>query len=168
MVLVDSSAWIESLRRNGDMRVKLAVEGLLDAYEAQWCSPVRLEVLGGARLEERALLGKRFSVIPYRLCREDDWDRAVALAWRLRSKGLTVPWLDVLIATIAIHDGVHGGFVLIRIFSIGWLWPAHPVVKLLWSVVKRSPTAARRRKVASVPPPIARARPQTPASPALR
>lgn len=105
MVLVDSSAWIESLRRQGDMRVKLAVEGLLEAYEAQWCSPVRLEVLGGARLEERALLGKCFSVIPYRPCREDDWDRAIALAWRLRGKGLTVPWLDVLIAAIAIHDG---------------------------------------------------------------
>jgi predicted nucleic acid-binding protein len=106
MVLVDSSAWIESLRRNGDVRVKRAVEGLLEAYEAQWCSPVRLEVLGGARLEERAHLGKRFSVIPYRQCREDDWDRAVALAWSLRAKGLTVPWLDVLIAAIAIHDGV--------------------------------------------------------------
>jgi predicted nucleic acid-binding protein len=106
MVLVDSSAWIESLRRNGDMRVKLAIEGLLEAYEAQWCSPVRLEVLGGARLEERALLGKRFSVIPYRPSREEDWDRAVALAWRLRGKGLTVPWLDVLIASIAMHDGV--------------------------------------------------------------
>jgi predicted nucleic acid-binding protein len=106
MVLVDSSAWIESLRRNGDMRVKLAVEGLLEAYEAQWCSPVRLEVLGGARMEERARLGERFSVIPYRPCREDDWERAVALAWRLRGKGLTVPWLDVLIAAIAIHDGV--------------------------------------------------------------
>ena len=66
MVLVDSSAWIKSLRRHGDMRVKLAIEGLLDAYEAQWCSPVRLEVLGGARIEERTLLGKRFSVIPYR------------------------------------------------------------------------------------------------------
>ena len=111
MVLVDSSAWIESLRRNGDMRVKLAVEGLLEAYEAQWCSPVRLAVLGGARLEERALLGKRFSVIPYRPCREDDWDRAVALAWRIRGKGLAVPWLDVLIAAIAIHDGV-------RLYSI--------------------------------------------------
>ena len=106
MVLVDSSAWIESLLRNGDMRVKLAVEGLLEAYEAQWCTPVRLEVLGGARLEERALLGKRFSVIPYRPCREDDSDRAIALAWRLRGKCLTVPWLDVLIAAIAIHDGV--------------------------------------------------------------
>lgn len=106
MVLVDSSAWIESLRRRGDMRVKLAVEGLLEAYEAQWCTPVRLEVLGGARLEERAILGKRFSVVPYRPCREDDWDRAVALAWSLRGHGLTVPWLDVLIAAIAIHDDV--------------------------------------------------------------
>jgi predicted nucleic acid-binding protein len=48
----------------------------------------------------------RFSVIPYRPCREDDSDRAIALAWRLRGKGLTVPWLDVLIAAIAIHDGV--------------------------------------------------------------
>jgi predicted nucleic acid-binding protein len=105
MVLVDSSAWIESLRRQGDMRVKLAIEGLLEAYEAQWCAPVRLEVLGGARMEERARLGEHFSVIPYRPCREDDWDRAVALAWRLRGRGLTVPWLDVLIAAIAIHDG---------------------------------------------------------------
>jgi predicted nucleic acid-binding protein len=104
MVLVDSSAWIESLRRDGDLKVKLAVEGLLEAYEAQWCAPVRLEVLGGARLEERTRLGKHFSVIPYRPCREDDWDRAVALAWRLRGKGLNLPWLDVLIAAIAIHD----------------------------------------------------------------
>jgi predicted nucleic acid-binding protein len=106
MVLVDSSAWIEALRRNGDMGVKLAIEGLLEAYEAQWCTPVRLEVLGGARLEERVMLGKRFSVIPYRPCHEDDWNRAIALAWQLRGKGLTVPWLDVLIAAIAIHDGV--------------------------------------------------------------
>jgi len=106
MVLVDSSAWIDSLRRDGDMQVKLAIEGLLEAYEAQWCAPVRLEVLGGARLDERAKLGRMFSVIPYRPSREDDWDRAVALAWRLRSRGLTVPWLDVLIASIAIHDKV--------------------------------------------------------------
>lgn len=88
------------------MRVKLAVEGLLEAYQALWCSPIRLEVLGGARLEERANLGKRFSVIPYRICREDDWDRSIALAWKLRTHGLTVPWLDVLIAAIAIHDGL--------------------------------------------------------------
>lgn len=106
MVLVDSSAWIESLRRNGDMRVKLAVEGLLEAYEAQWCSPVRLEVLGGARKDERVRLSHQFSVIPYRVCKEDDWERAVALAWKLRGNGVNIPWMDVLIASIAIHDKI--------------------------------------------------------------
>jgi len=111
MVLVDSSAWIEALRRNGDLRVKLAIEGLLDAYEAQWCTPIRLEVLGGARKEERTRLGHWFSVIPYRSVREEDWERAIALAWRLRDGGLTVPWLDVLIAAVALHDQV-------RVFAV--------------------------------------------------
>jgi predicted nucleic acid-binding protein len=106
MVLVDSSAWIEALRRHGDLRVKLAIEGLLDAYEAQWCTPIRLEVLGGARKEERTRLGHWFSVIPYRSVREEDSERAIALAWRLRDGGLTVPWLDVLIAAVALHDQV--------------------------------------------------------------
>lgn len=106
MVLVDSSAWIEALRRNGDLRVKLAIEGLLDAYEAQWCTPIRLEVLGGARKVERTRLGHWFSVIPYRSVREEDSERAIALAWQLRDGGLTVPWLDVLIAAVALHDHV--------------------------------------------------------------
>jgi predicted nucleic acid-binding protein len=106
MVLVDSSAWIEALRRNGDLRVKLAIEGLLDAYEAQWCTPIRLEVLGGARKEERMRLGHWFSVIPYRSVREEDWERAIALAWRMRDGGLTVPWVDVVIAAVALRDQV--------------------------------------------------------------
>lgn len=106
MVLVDSSAWIEALRRKGRLDVKLAVEGLLDAYEAQWCAPVRLEVLGGARTEERGRLGRHFSVVPFRSCAEADWDRAISLAWKLRDNGLTVPWLDVMIAALALHDDV--------------------------------------------------------------
>lgn len=106
MVLVDSSVWIEAFRRSGRLDVKLALENLLDAYEAQWCSPVRLEVLGGARIADRARLGRHFSVIPYRSCTEDDWDRSVALAWKLRDNGLTVPWFDVVVATLALHDNV--------------------------------------------------------------
>ena len=106
MVLVDSSVWIEALRRSGRLEVKVALEALLEEYEAGWCTPVRLEVLGGSRREERRALGGYFAVIPYRACREPDWDEAVALAWKLRDRGLTVPWLDVLIATLAIRDGV--------------------------------------------------------------
>lgn len=106
MVLVDSSVWIEGLRRTGDMKVKFALEGLLEAFEVQWCSPVRLEVLGGARLRERANLEKFFSVIPYRICKESDWDRSVALAWKLRENGLTVSWFDIVIASLALHDQI--------------------------------------------------------------
>jgi predicted nucleic acid-binding protein len=87
------------------------VEGLLEVYEAQWCTPVRLEVLGGARVEERRRLGRHFSVIPYRACDEQDWDRAISLAWKLRDKGLSVPWLAIVIASLAIQDGV-------RLFAI--------------------------------------------------
>lgn len=106
MVLVDSSVWIEAFRRKGRLEVKLALESLLDAYEALWCSPVRLEVLGGARASERGKLGRHFSVVPYRSCTGEDWDRAVSLAWKLRDNGLTVPWLDVVIAALALHDDV--------------------------------------------------------------
>lgn len=106
MVLVDSSVWIEAFRRKGKLEVKLAVECLLDAYEAQWCTPVRLEVLGGARAEERGRLGRHFSVLPYRSCTEADWDRAVALAWKIRDRGLSVPWMDVVVAATALFDDV--------------------------------------------------------------
>lgn len=111
MVLVDSSVWIEALRRQGRLDVKVALEALLEAYEAQLCAPVRLEVMGGSRREERRMIGSYFSIIPYRSVGPDDWERAISLAWRLRGAGLTVPWLDVLIASLAIHDCV-------RLFTI--------------------------------------------------
>lgn len=98
--------WIEAFRRKGKLEVKLAVEALLDAYEAQWCTPVRLEVLGGARAEERGRLGHHFSVVPYRSCLEADWDRALSLSWKIRDQGLSVPWLDVVIAATALFDDV--------------------------------------------------------------
>lgn len=106
MVLIDSSVWIEALRRKGSVEVKLALEALLEVYEAQWCTPVRLEVLGGARPEERRRLGWHFATVPYRTCTEADWDRAISLAWKLRDHGLSVPWFDVVVAALALHDNV--------------------------------------------------------------
>lgn len=111
MVLVDASVWIEALRRKGSIEVKLAVEGLLEAYEVQMCAPVQLEVMGGARAPERKRLGFYFSIIPFRACEPTDWERATQFAWKLRDAGISVPWLDVLIASIAHHDGI-------RVYSI--------------------------------------------------
>ena len=105
MVLVDSSVWIEAARRQGDLATKVALRALLDEYEAAWCSPVKLEVLGGARREERRALELFFGVLPYAECREAEWDAAKTLAWRARDAGHTLPWNDVLIAATAAARG---------------------------------------------------------------
>jgi predicted nucleic acid-binding protein len=102
MVLVDSSIWIPNLRRDGPLEIKVAVEALLEEQQAAWCGPVKLEVLGGVREELRRKLEFWFDVIPYREMRDGHWDAAKRNAWRLRDEGLTVPWNDVLIATLAL------------------------------------------------------------------
>ena len=101
MVLVDSSIWIEAFRRQGDIHVKLALKGLLDEYEAAWCSVVKLEVLSGARKEERKALTTRFSIIPFLPVTEADYDCSVEAAWKLRERGHVVKSTDLLIAAVA-------------------------------------------------------------------
>ncbi len=103
MVLVDSSIWIEASRRQGDLGAKVALEALLEEYEAATTSPVLLEVLGGARKEERSRMQEYFEVIPHVPVDAKDWENAIALAWRLRDKGHSLPWNDVLIASIALR-----------------------------------------------------------------
>jgi hypothetical protein len=105
MVLVDSSVWIEALRRDGDPHTKLALEALLEADEAGWCGPVKLEVMGGARTSERKRLAFFFQAVPYCEVESGAWSNAVRLSWTLRDAGVTVPWNDLLIATLAIDLG---------------------------------------------------------------
>ncbi|MBL67632.1 MAG: VapC toxin family PIN domain ribonuclease [Verrucomicrobiales bacterium] len=105
MVLVDSSAWIEFLRPQGRLDVTMGVDGLLHEYEALLCGPVKLEVLGNARREDRKPLGEFFSNLPYRAMSDPDWGLAQENAWKLRDQGLSVPWVDVLIATLALEWG---------------------------------------------------------------
>jgi hypothetical protein len=101
MVFVDSSVWIEALRRDGNINVKLALENLLEEYEAAWCGPVKLEVLGGARVQDRAKLEAHFGCIPYYPMKDAAWDSAKMLAWRLRDRGCNTPWNDILIAALS-------------------------------------------------------------------
>jgi len=101
MILVDSSVWIEAARREGDLATKVALRALLDEYEAGFCSPVKLEVMGGARREERRALETFFACIPYWECAEADWKAAKEVSWKLRDAGHTLPWNDHLIAAIA-------------------------------------------------------------------
>ena len=105
MVIVDSSIWIEAARRQGDLGCKVALEALLQEYEAALCAPVRLEVLGGARKEERRALAAGLGIVPYLPVTETTWSLALQNAWRLRDAGQTAPWNDVLIASLSIEHG---------------------------------------------------------------
>ena len=49
MKLVDTSSWVEQLRRGGDETVRERVEALLTTGEAAWCPVVRLELWNRAR-----------------------------------------------------------------------------------------------------------------------
>jgi predicted nucleic acid-binding protein len=104
MVLVDTSAWIEAHRTKGSMEAKLAVRGLLDAYEATLCGPVEMEYLGGARPEEVERLKGWCSVIPYLRNDQKIWRKAGDNFAKLRQSGFKIPWNDVLVATLALNE----------------------------------------------------------------
>jgi predicted nucleic acid-binding protein len=103
MVLVDSSVWIEAGRRTGKLEYKVGLENLLDAYEAAWCGPIKLEVLGGARKEDRKRLEQYFSIIPYKAMPDEAWDWAKETYQKLRDNGHSLPFNDVLIGTLSVR-----------------------------------------------------------------
>ena len=103
MVLVDTSVWIEFFRRDGDPAVKLAMKSLVEELEATLCGPVEMEFLGGARPHERPRIQNRFEILPYLNNDQKIWREAATHYATLRGKGVTVPWNDVLIASLALR-----------------------------------------------------------------
>ena len=102
MVLVDSSVWIEGLRRRGDLATKVALEALLEVGGALVSGPILLEVLGGCRPGERKQLLDYFGRVPYRRVPDEAWRRAARLSWQLREDGITLPWNDLLIGSLGL------------------------------------------------------------------
>ena len=107
MTLIDTSAWLEQLRRGGYAAVRRQVETLLAAGDGAWCPQVRLELWNGARgTAERSVLKEMGTTLPSLGMDAAVWDRAAALAAGARAKGITVPATDLLVAACACHHGV--------------------------------------------------------------
>ena len=103
MVIIDTSAWVDYFRRDGDIMFKLGVKGLLDAFEGALCGPVEMEFLGGARSHEIPKIQPWFDIMPYRTNDQKIWRKAATNFAKLRAKGHTLPWNDIVIATIALE-----------------------------------------------------------------
>jgi predicted nucleic acid-binding protein len=107
VVLIDSSLWIPSLRRAGSPECIAEVAERIRTGEAAWCAAVRLELWAGVRDErERKALGEfTASVIDLPIDGEV-WERAIWFADRVRRKGRTMPYPDLLIFACARVHGV--------------------------------------------------------------
>jgi predicted nucleic acid-binding protein len=100
--LIDTSSWVEALRRQGDEIVRGRVHKLLVEGQAAWCDIVLLELWNGARGDyEKKRLGQLEKEM---LCLPTTslvWEKARLLARLCRKNGVTAPATDLLIVACA-------------------------------------------------------------------
>ena len=83
--LIDTSAWIGALRKDGHPQVKARVAALLKHQEVYTCGMIKLELLGGTRSEkEFSRLKARLSAFASIPSDEDLWEVASKTAFHLR------------------------------------------------------------------------------------
>ena len=82
------------------------VEAALRSGDACWCPLVQLELWNGARGEREKKVLREFALALPELSIDDGvWDAAYDLARRARSRGVTAPAADLVIAACAQHHG---------------------------------------------------------------
>lgn len=102
-VLIDTSVWINALRKNPINSVKERVDALLEQNAVVITPIIKLELLGGTRTEvEFKRLKTRLDSLPNLKISESIWSSATKLAFELRRAGVSAPYTDILISQIAI------------------------------------------------------------------
>ncbi|MFZ5571851.1 MAG: PIN domain-containing protein [Thermodesulfobacteriota bacterium] len=124
-VLLDTSVWLDSLQGKSPKMVSL-IQALLNDDRVLTCGPVLFEIKRGLRPSERKKILPLFEALIRLPVDEDIWDTAGDLDADLRSKGITIPPMDVLIAQICLH---HGTFLFTldkHFYSVPGLKIFHP------------------------------------------
>ncbi len=101
--LIDTSAWICALRKNGNPKIRARVADLLERERVSTCGMIKLELLGGTKSEqEYTMLKARLNALEDESNEFSLWETAFAMAYKLRRSGLTIPSTDILIAASAL------------------------------------------------------------------
>ena len=101
--LVDTSAWILALRKNFNPEIKERIDHLLKEEIIITTGMVKLEILGGTKTESEFLrLKLRLDAFDSVDLDTSLWEKSYDLAFKLRRKGITVPYTDILIAACAL------------------------------------------------------------------
>jgi predicted nucleic acid-binding protein len=105
-VLIDTSIWIEAMRRGGDEVVRGRVEALVTEGRARFSDWVRLELWAGVGESERRWLRQMESLVETAPTGAPVWDLARRLAGAGRAKGVTFLAPDLLVAACARANGL--------------------------------------------------------------
>lgn len=101
MVIVDTSMWIEFFNKK-DSPHGQTVQRLIETDLAVLVGPVLFELLQGARTPaETNTLGNALQILPYYDIQKSTWVDSGKRSRELRSRGITIPMTDILIASLA-------------------------------------------------------------------
>jgi len=104
--LVDSSVWIFALRKEPVVQIRDRIDSLLKEDTVVTTGLIKLEILAGAKIDkEYRRLKSRFDALESIETDDELWQNACEHGFKLRRKGLTVPFTDILIASCALQVG---------------------------------------------------------------
>jgi predicted nucleic acid-binding protein len=106
-VVIDTSAWIDFFRPQGDSAVKEAIKPLISEERVLLPGIIKTELLRGTKSKkEYEMLEELLKGLIYLPVEEDFWGRLSRFSFGLLRKGVVVPFADAYIALLAIENGV--------------------------------------------------------------
>ena len=103
--LIDSSLWIDFTRARSPCPLKQFIAPFILSPDAALAEPIAYEVLRHATDEEARAIGSQFATLPLMPSPHNLWNDAAKLGQRCRKKGITAGSIDLLIVTVALHNG---------------------------------------------------------------
>jgi hypothetical protein len=102
IVLIDTSVWILTLKKNPHTSAKTRVEELMSNNRIAIMPLIFVELLGGVNTEaEFQRLKNRLNSLRQIHLAKKDWEEVACNAFKLRRKGITIPYIDIIISTAA-------------------------------------------------------------------
>lgn len=104
LILVDSSLWILALKRNCPESIKQILGDLLEKDLAATCGLIMVEILQGSKnKKEYNEIAEEMQALHYLETNRETWNVSSRLNFDLRRKGITLPTIDLCIASLAIY-----------------------------------------------------------------
>lgn len=101
-IIVDTCVWIEFFRKP-ESELTTQLKSLIRKRRVIMVGMVLAEVLQGIKVPKEAKIVKQhLEKLPYIEMRREAWEKAGEMSASLRSKGITIPLSDLIIAALAI------------------------------------------------------------------